>query len=203
VTLSTVVDGRRAIFLDRDGTLTHPAHYPSRPSDLVLYDDVVPLLWQLQQRGILLVLVTNQSGIARGYFSEAEFRAAQASLEAQLSARGVRLDGVYHCPHHPDGRVPSLSVVCACRKPAPGMLWRAMRELGIDASRSWMIGDFASDVAAGWRAGCRTVWINRAGASAAEWPDATRRPDLVAASTADALARVLQVLQFDNPPRAS
>jgi D-glycero-D-manno-heptose 1,7-bisphosphate phosphatase len=183
---------RVATFLDRDGTLTHPWHYPSKPAHLVLYDDVAPPLRELQRRGVLLVVVTNQSGLARGIFSEAEFRIAQASLHRRLLALGVRLDAVYHCPHHPDGTVAALSVRCRCRKPEAGMLLRAAREHNIDLARSWMVGDFASDVEAGRRAGCRTVRIDRSTRSQPASEGLTMR------STAGALRQILRVLDRET-----
>lgn len=181
------VGGRVAVFLDRDGTLTHPRHYPSKPADLVLYEDAVPLLRQLKRRGALLIVITNQSGIARGLFSGEEFAVAQADLERRLASRGVRLDAVYHCPHHPDGTVPVLSVRCACRKPEPGLLLRAAADHGVDLSRSWMIGDALTDIEAGRRAGCRSILVRRA----PDGPQPADSADVVTASTAEALRHVL------------
>src|SRR5437763_10975579 len=125
--------GRRApaLFLDRDGTLVHPRHYPSRPEDLRLYDGLGPYLRCLQEACFRLVVATNPSGIARCYFTEADLRRMHEHLAAQL-AQGthgvgrVRLDAIYHCPHHPDGVIPALAVRCTCRKPQPGMVLRAV-----------------------------------------------------------------------------
>src|SRR5437879_5194063 len=97
-----------AIFLDRDGTLVHPRHYPSRPEDLCLYDGLSLGLRRLQTAGFKLVLVTNQSGIARGFFTEADLARMHAHLSHHLARLGVRLDGIYYCPHHPDGKIPAL-----------------------------------------------------------------------------------------------
>ena len=153
---------RIGVFLDRDGTLTRPYHYPTRPEHLVPSDGIAEPLRRLARSGVALVIVTNQSALARGYLTDAEFAAAQASFERELAAAGVRFDGVYHCPHHPDGAVGSLAVRCRCRKPEPGLLLRAAAEHGIDLARSWMVGDQPSDVEAGRRAGCRTVHIGPA-----------------------------------------
>src|SRR5690606_37123453 len=131
----------RAIFLDRDGTLVHPRHYPSRPEHLHLYDGMSPELRRLQAAGFRLVVVTNQSGIARGYFTEDDLRRMHDHLAASLGREGVRLDAIYYCPHHPEGTIPALARRCGCRKPAPGMLERAARDLGIDLPRSWLVGD--------------------------------------------------------------
>jgi D-glycero-D-manno-heptose 1,7-bisphosphate phosphatase len=175
---------RAAVFLDRDGTLTLPRHYPSRPEHLVLRPDVVPVLRALRSKGWLLVVVTNQSGVARGYFTAAELDLMHADLRARLAAAGAPLDGVYHCPHHPDGAVAELAIRCPCRKPEPGLLARAATDLGIDLGASWMVGDAASDVEAGRRAGCRTVLVGHR-------PDGTGGPDFVAPSTAQALRQIL------------
>jgi D-glycero-D-manno-heptose 1,7-bisphosphate phosphatase len=174
---------RAAVFLDRDGTLTLPRHYPSRPEHLVLQPGVVPGLCALRSQGWLLVLVTNQSGVARGYFTAADLDVMHADLRARLAAGGAPLDGVYHCPHHPDGVVAGLAVRCRCRKPEPGLLASAAGDLGIDLGASWMVGDAVSDVEAGRRAGCRTALVGHRQAGAG--------PDLVAPSTAQALRQIL------------
>ncbi len=111
---------RHAIFLDRDGTLVYPRHYPSRPDDLILYPGVGEELARLQAAGFWLIVITNQSGIARGYFTEETLTAMHTHLARELARDGVRLDGVYHCPHHPDGAIPELAIRCGCRKPQPG-----------------------------------------------------------------------------------
>ncbi|CAL9351112.1 D-glycero-alpha-D-manno-heptose-1,7-bisphosphate 7-phosphatase [Streptomyces sp. enrichment culture] len=178
---------KAAVFLDRDGTLTEPRHYPCRPEDLVLQPGVASPLRALRDAGYALVLVTNQSGLARGLFDRRALDAMHVHLRGLLAASDLALDGIYVCPHHVDGTVPELSVACECRKPAPGMLLRAGRELGLDLRRSWMVGDFLTDVEAGLRAGCRTALVG---------PAATRgtfegpRPDLRAADTAQALREI-------------
>jgi D-glycero-D-manno-heptose 1,7-bisphosphate phosphatase len=180
-------DGRLlpALFLDRDGTLVHPRHYPSRPEDLRLYDGLDPYLRCLQASGFRLVVVTNQSGIARGYFTEADLRQMHAHLAARLARMGVRLDAIYHCPHHPDGAIPELAVRCTCRKPQPGMVLRAAADLGLDLRHSWLVGDILDDVEAGNRAGCRTILVDLGTESPPE--RAVRRPDFVARDTLHAL----------------
>lgn len=149
-----------ALFLDRDGTLTYPYHYPSRPEHLRLYPRIGEPLRALQRAGFRLIVVTNQSGIARGYFTEDDLRRMHDHLRAMLDEQGVRLDAIYHCPHHPDGVVSGLNVRCACRKPQPGMILRAADDLKLDVARSWFIGDILDDIEAGARAGCRTVLVD-------------------------------------------
>jgi D-glycero-D-manno-heptose 1,7-bisphosphate phosphatase len=174
-----------AIFLDRDGTLVHPAHYPSRPEDLHLYDDIGPALRLLQEAGFLLVVITNQAGIARGYFSEVDLQRMHTYLAGQLALSGVWLSGIYHCPHHPEGVRPELAFRCSCRKPQPGMLLRAARDLSIDLPNSWFVGDILDDIEAGNRASCRTVLVDLGTEAPPEQP--LRQPTFVARDTLHAL----------------
>lgn len=177
--------GARAVFLDRDGTLVEPRHYPSRPEQLVLYPGLGPGLRRLQAVGYKLVVITNQSGLARGYFTEDDLDAMHAHLRAMLAREGVTLDAIYHCPHHPDGAIPALAVRCACRKPAPGMLQRAAAEHGLDLAASWFVGDILDDVEAGNRAGCRTILVDIGSESPPASP--RRSPDFIARDTRHAL----------------
>jgi D-glycero-D-manno-heptose 1,7-bisphosphate phosphatase len=181
----------RALFLDRDGTLTERYHYPSRPEHLTLYAGIGPRLAALRRAGFRLVVVTNQSGIARGYFTEGDLRHMHEHLAHELARDGAHLDAVYHCPHHPDGVVPHFARRCDCRKPAPGMLLRAGRELDLDLARSWFLGDILDDIEAGNRAGCRTVLVDLG----TERPPRTalRRPTFVARDTRHALDVVAAV----------
>jgi D-glycero-D-manno-heptose 1,7-bisphosphate phosphatase len=139
----------RAVFLDRDGTLIEDTGYLSRPEEVRVLPGVTAALGRLAAAGYALVVVTNQSGIGRGYFSEDDYRAVDRAFR---SAIGVPLDAVHLCPHAPEAN-------CSCRKPAPGMLRTAARELGIELERSWAVGDRERDVLAGLAAGCRAVLI--------------------------------------------
>jgi D-glycero-D-manno-heptose 1,7-bisphosphate phosphatase len=175
----------RAIFLDRDGTVIHAKHYPSRPDEIVLYDGVGPELAALKANGFRLVLVTNQSGLARGYFTADDLTAMHDHLQMQLAARGAELDAIYFCPHHPEGALAELAIECNCRKPKPGMLVQAARDLNLDLAQSWMVGDILDDIEAGNRAGCRTILVDLG----TESPPAqsVRRPDYIAQDTRHAL----------------
>jgi D-glycero-D-manno-heptose 1,7-bisphosphate phosphatase len=175
----------RAVFLDRDGTLVHPRHYPTRPEQLRLYDGMTGSLRRLRAAGFRLVVITNQSGIARGYLTEHELERMHHHLAAELAAEGVRLDAIYHCPHHPDGIVPALAVRCDCRKPQPGMLLRAAEDLRLDLTRSWLVGDILDDVEAGNRVGCHTLLVD----IGTESPPAAalRAPSYIARNTCHAL----------------
>lgn len=186
----------RALFLDRDGTLVYPAHYPSRPEELQLYDSLGPALHALKQMGFLVVIVTNQSGLARGYFTEADLECMHTYLRAELRRMDVRVDGIYYCPHHPEGIIPDLAIPCACRKPRPGLLLQAAAELNIDLASSWLVGDILDDVEAGNRAGCRTVLVDLGTEQAPDRP--LRRPAFVARSTLHAL-RMIQACETKQP----
>ncbi|MDO0912061.1 HAD family hydrolase [Streptomyces sp. DT2A-34] len=183
-----------AVFLDRDGTLTEPRHYPSRPSDLVLQPGIGPWLRALREHhGAALVVVTNQSGLARGMFTGLDLAAMHRHLRTELTAVDVELDAIYTCPHHVDGVVTGLARSCSCRKPEPGLLLRAAAELRLDLSRSWMIGDFATDVEAGNRAGCRTAWVGPRAAVTATTGELPV-PTLRSATTAEALQAICRDL---------
>lgn len=138
----------RFVFLDRDGTLIEDCGYPHRPDQYRLLPGVIAALERLAKAGFQLAIVTNQSGIGRGYFDEAAFRAFHQLLLDDLVGGGVPIAASYHCPHRPDAG-------CRCRKPAPGMLEQARDELGADLASSWVIGDAESDVDLAVQAGCR------------------------------------------------
>lgn len=133
--------GRPAAFLDRDGTLIAEREYLADPAGVELIPGAADALRRLAAAGYRLVIVTNQSGIARGYYGEAEFRAVQRRVEERFAEAGIHFDGVYHCPHHPE-----ITGACECRKPGLGMYRRAARELGLDLARSIYVGDRPSDV---------------------------------------------------------
>jgi len=149
----------QAVFLDRDNTLIHDPGYLSNPADVHLIDGVSDGLKSLTGAGFKLVIVTNQAGVARGYFGENDTRAVNAEVIRQLSEAGVSIDAVYYCPYHPDGIVEPFNQEHPDRKPNPGMLLRAAKDMDIELARSWMIGDTARDAEAGKRAGCRTICV--------------------------------------------
>jgi D-glycero-D-manno-heptose 1,7-bisphosphate phosphatase len=150
---------RPAVFLDRDGTVNVEVHYLSQPDQLELLPTVSETISMLNTRGIAVVVVTNQAGIARGYFPEHRLVAVHDHLIQMLSARNATLDGIYYCPHHPTAGLGTYRISCDCRKPMPGMLTRAAAELGLDLTRSVMIGDRKSDLEAGANAGCQTALV--------------------------------------------
>lgn len=191
----------RALFVDRDGTLVWPRHYPSRPEELILFDGISAPLVQLQAAGFLLIVITNQSGLAHGYFDEVALEAMHAHLAAKLGKLAVRLDAVYYCPHHPEGHVGALAIDCDCRKPRPGLLKRAAADLDIDLARSWFVGDILHDVEAGNRAGCRTVLVDNGGET--EWLHGPyRSPAYTVRCTVEAFRLIAGEEQLPEPDRA-
>jgi D-glycero-D-manno-heptose 1,7-bisphosphate phosphatase len=139
-----------AVFLDRDGTLMHDVDYCGDPKDVDLFDGVPEALNRLKRSGYQLIVITNQSGIARGYFGEVEYRAVETELSRQIG--DTVIDATYHCPHLPgDG--------CQCRKPAPEMVLQAARDRDIDLTRSFFVGDKQSDIECGHNAGVRTILV--------------------------------------------
>ena len=150
---------RKAAFLDRDGVINQDKAYVHRWEDFEFVPGSVEGMRRLQEAGYALVIVTNQSGLARGYYSEVQYQALTVALREHLSSQGVQLAGVYHCPHHPMGSVPGLAIDCDCRKPAPGMLLQAARELGLSLPDSLLVGDKASDIEAARAAGVGCAYL--------------------------------------------
>lgn len=149
----------RAVVLDRDGTLIEEAGYPSSLERLVFFPYTVDAVRLLNQAGFLVVLATNQSGVARGIVEESFVLEAHACIAARLEAGGARLDAQYYCPHHPEGIRAEYRRACDCRKPAPGMLRRAAADLDVDLTRSFVVGDRWHDIAAGTAVGAQSVLV--------------------------------------------
>lgn len=148
---------KKAIFLDKDGTLIKDVPYNVDPKRVACYPDIFKPLRLLQKQGYKLIVASNQSGITRRYFTEKDLAAAFSELRKQLIAEGIHLDGIYYCPHGEAASDPH----CICRKPLPGMLYQAAQELHIDLKKSWMIGDILNDIGAGRAAGCKTILVDR------------------------------------------
>lgn len=148
-----------ALFLDRDGVVNHEIGYLHRAEDVRWVDGILPLCRTAMALGYKLVVVTNQSGIARGYYTMQQFDELTAWMQRELASEGVRLDAVYCCPFHPDGSVEEYRREHVDRKPSPGMLQRAACELGVALTRSVMIGDRCSDIGAANAAGLRQAFL--------------------------------------------
>lgn len=158
---------QRAVFLDRDGTINRYVGFLRRAEQFALLEGAAEAVRRINAAGYLAVVTTNQPVIARGETTEEELAEIHRKMETLLGREGAYLDGIYYCPHHPDGgfpgEVPALKIRCDCRKPAPGLLCRAAADFHIDLKSSWMVGDGGRDVGAGKNAGCRTALISRGG----------------------------------------
>lgn len=154
--------GRPAIFVDRDGTLIEEREYLSRPEDVRLLPGAATAIDDLRLAGFACVMITNQSGLGRGWFTEGNLDQVHQELIRQLALAGSHLDGIYVCPHAPTSADTGI-IEHPDRKPGPGLLFKAARELSLDLSASWMIGDKLSDVLAGRNAGCRGNLLVRSG----------------------------------------
>ncbi len=189
---------RRAVFLDKDGTLIEDVPYNVDIRRIRLAAGADRALPRLASAGFAVAVVSNQAGVARGMFDEAAVVEVGRALTAKLAELGVSLAAFYYCPHDPAGEVPRYRLVCECRKPAPGMLERAARELDVELKNCWLIGDILDDVEAGRRAGCRTILLDVGHET--EWRmSRARLPHHVAANLEEA-ARV--ILALDAAPAA-
>ena len=150
---------RRAIIMDRDGTICEEVGYVNHVDRVRLLPRSAAAIHAANEAGFQTVVVTNQAGVARGYFSEVLVDEVHDRVRELLAEHGTRLDGIYYCPHHPEVGAPAYRKACACRKPSPGMLLRARDEMGIDLPASYMIGDSVKDIEAGHRAGTTNVLV--------------------------------------------
>jgi D-glycero-D-manno-heptose 1,7-bisphosphate phosphatase len=179
-----------AVFLDKDGTLINDVPYNVDPSLVELAAGAAEGAALLSAAGYALVVVSNQSGVARGLFPEAAIAAVEARIRELLAECDVPLAGFYYCPHHPQATIDQYRADCECRKPAPGMLMRAAGELGFDLTHSWMIGDILDDVEAGHRAGCRSILIDNGHETLWQW-NPRRHPDFVVRDLSAAARTIL------------
>lgn len=184
---------RKAVFLDKDGTLIENHPFDRAPEHLVWMPGTIDGLHRLHCLGYALIVVSNQGGIAQGRFTVEDLLREELALRAQLAKFGIPLAGYYYCPHHPEGTVPLFSVECHCRKPKRGLLIQAAHELNVDLTQSWMIGDILHDVEAGRAAGCRTILLTNGNET--EWNlTASRWPDCIA----DDVFEAAQLITFSD-----
>jgi len=184
---------RPAAFVDRDGTLIEEVGYLSRIDRIAPFPWSVDAVRLLNRAGFVVVVVTNQAGVARGYFDEAFVRETHRVLGERVAAGGGRIDGFYFCPHYPDGQVEAYRRRCECRKPKPGMLLQAASDLSLDLARSFLVGDRWLDIEAAHAAGARGVLVRTGyGAVDADQPKPGLEPALVAANLMDATSWLLR-----------
>lgn len=180
-----------AVFLDKDGTLLENLPYNVDPALMKPAPGAQAALRRLGSAGVPLVVVSNQSGVARGFFTEDALKAVAAYLERLASEHGARLLDFRYCPHFPTGVIAAYAVECDCRKPRPGLLLQAAGAHRLDLGRSWMVGDILDDVEAGRAAGCRTILLDNGNET--EWGlSESRTPDFVAEDLDEAARIILQ-----------
>ena len=143
----------RAVFLDRDGTMAKDVNYCARPEDFKLFPNTAKAIKLLHEHGFKVIVVTNQSGIARGYFTEETLAQIHEKMKAELAKEGAWVDGIYYCPHHPNDN-------CDCRKPKPKLVLQAAKEHDIDLKHSFVVGDLDMDIGLGKAVGCYTILIS-------------------------------------------
>jgi D-glycero-D-manno-heptose 1,7-bisphosphate phosphatase len=190
-----------AVFLDRDGTLCAEVGYVNHLSRLHVYPWASEAIRSLNQAGLPVIVVTNQSGVGRGYFTEDLVRQAHRKIAAQLAARGARVDAFYYCPHHPSAPLKAYRVNCRCRKPAPGMVEKATKRFRVDLQSSYVVGDSYRDMRLGFNIGARTALV-MTGYGRGEyeyhrrqWP---RMPDLIAENLLEVVKKILA--ESESPP---
>ncbi|OFV92142.1 MAG: hypothetical protein A3G76_07125 [Acidobacteria bacterium RIFCSPLOWO2_12_FULL_65_11] len=184
---------RGAVFLDRDGTLIEDVGYVGRIDQVTVYPWTVDSIRAFNRAGLPVVVVTNQSGVARGYFSEAAVEEVHRHLTSIVQAGGARIDAYYYCPHHPNGSVEAYARSCECRKPGRGLIDRAVRDLGVDTARSYVVGDKWIDVALARAIGARGLLVRTGyGANEEEQPQASLFADAIVDDLAAATGWILR-----------
>jgi len=187
----------RAVFLDRDGTMIEEVGYLRRVEDLAIFPWTVDAVRALNRAGLPIVVVTNQSGIARGLYDEAALDAIHREISSALAAGGASIAAYYYCPHHPDGVVAAYARTCECRKPARGLVDRAVRDLDLDPARSFVVGDSWRDVGLARAVGARGVLV-RTGPDGVPDPPAGLTADAVVDNLAAAASWILDSLRADG-----
>ncbi len=190
---------QKAIFLDKDGTLIRDVPFNADPHLVVLENGVIEGLKKLSDKGYLFIIITNQSGLAHGYFTEEDLAAVEAHISQLLQVDGITINGFYYCPHYPGGTVKKFDAVCSCRKPMPGLLLAAAADFDIDLSQSWMIGDILNDVEAGNRAGCGSILIDNGNET--EWltDSDERKPSFIVKNMLEAADLIIESVMITEP----
>ena len=193
---------KQAVFLDRDGTVCDEVGYVNHLDRLRVYPWAAEAIRRLNHAGMPVIVVTNQSGVGRGYFTEALVRQAHRKIAAQLAARSARVDAFYYCPHHPSAPLKAYRADCRCRKPAPGMVEKATKRFHIDLISSYVIGDSYRDMQLGFNIGARTALV-MTGYGRGEyeyhrhrWP---RMPDLIAENLLEVVKKIVEEPSLSAP----
>jgi len=185
---------RRAVFIDRDGTIAEEVGYINHVSRFRLFPYAASAIRHLNESDWLAIVITNQAGVARGYFSEDTVELVHAAMRKELESAGARLDAIYYCAHHPSVGEPPYRLDCDCRKPKPGLISRAAKDFDLDLETSWMVGDRYSDVELARNAGVRSVFV-MSGYGRGEWehqrPNWTEQPDWVAENLLEAVDHIV------------
>lgn len=183
-----------AVFIDRDGTLSEEVGYLNHPSRLKLYSYSAEAIRLLNANLFLAIVVTNQSGVARGYFTEDLLLEVNRRLFSELENQGARLDALYYCAHHPTAGAAPYRVDCDCRKPKPGLIARAREDFEFDSSSSWIVGDRYSDIVLGHNAGLRSAFV-LSGYGRGEWEYQrdtwTMKPDFICENLLEAVTQII------------
>jgi D-glycero-D-manno-heptose 1,7-bisphosphate phosphatase len=185
---------KSAVFIDRDGTLSEEVGYVNHPSRFRLFPYSAEAIKKLNNINLLAILVTNQAGVARGYFSEQMITMVHQRLTSELEIQGAHLDAIYYCAHHPSVGEPPYRLDCDCRKPRPGLINRASADFDIDLDSSWMVGDRYSDIELARNAGLRSAFV-LSGYGRGEWEYQRQswrlQPDLVSENLLDAVNSII------------
>jgi D-glycero-D-manno-heptose 1,7-bisphosphate phosphatase len=199
-----VTDGRIAVFFDRDGTLIEDVGYLRTPDEVRLIPGAAEAVRLLNERRIFTCVVSNQSGVARGFFTEADLVPIHDRLERELAAGGAHLDRIYYCPHHPTIGRPPYNIDCTCRKPRTGMVQRAASEVPIALEKSFVVGDKTADIELGKAVGAQSILVltGYGRSSLVESRENGIIPDHVAPTVAEAVAFIMQYLEGVSHPHA-
>jgi D-glycero-D-manno-heptose 1,7-bisphosphate phosphatase len=185
-----------AVFLDRDGTINEEVNYLGDPALLKLTPGAAKAIHRLNSHNIPVIVVTNQAGIARGYFSIAHMHIVHQALDLILDPDNAKIDAYYFCPHHPTAGIGEYKTNCFCRKPAPGMLHQAAKDFQLDLSKSYLVGDKLTDIQAGNRAGCQTILVETGygKTESTKYQDEENKPDQISPDLLDAIDWILSHL---------
>ena len=192
---------RRAVFIDRDGTISEEVGYVNHPSRYRVFPFAAEAVRLLNESGWLAILVTNQAGVARGYFAEEMIEEVHLILVEELERGGAYLDAIYYCPHHPSVGTPPYRLDCDCRKPKPGLIRRAAAEFDIDLARSWMVGDRYGDTEMACKAGLRSAFV-LSGYGRGEWEYQREQwkyePDVIAEDLLHAVRAIIEMTKEEE-----